>query len=285
MRTYLDCYPCFLTQALRAARAVGAAEGVQRRLLLEVMSLLAGLEEEVPPPVIGRAVHRHLRELLSSEDPYRELKASATRRALELLPALRRRIERTGRPFAAAVALSAAANTIDLAVDEGYRQQELEQRLEAAFNQALPGEAVGRLEQAVAAAERIVFLADNAGELVLDRPLLELLGREKTTVVVRGGPAINDAVRADAEAAGLEGFALADTGDDAPGVIPADAGAELRALLAGADLVIAKGQGNFEGLSGEKLPLFFLLKAKCPVIARHIGCAVGELLVLDRRSG
>ena len=129
-------------------------------------------------------------------------------------------------------------------------------------------------------ARDILFLADNAGELVFDRLLLELLPREKITVVVKGGPAINDALRADAQVAGLEGLvALTDTGCDGAGIVLEACSPEFQRRFARADLIIAKGQANFESLDGCQKDIFFLFKVKCPVVARHIGYPVGNLVL------
>ena len=134
-----------------------------------------------------------------------------------------------------------------------------------------------------AAAERatdILFLADNAGELVFDRLLIELLPRQKITVAVKGGPAINDALRADAQVAGLEGLvAVMDTGSDGAGIVLEACSLEFQRRFARADLIIAKGQANFESLDGCGQNIFFLFKGKCPVVARHIGPAVGSLVL------
>lgn len=279
MRTYLDCYPCFLRQALEAARLGGADEVRQRRVIDKVLALMLELDITEPPPVIGRAVHRLIREELG-RDPYRESRLRSTERAAELLDELRPRLERAADPLAAAVALAVGANVIDLAAPEGHRHWELRQRLLDALAWQPPREALESLRRAVDAAGSILFIADNAGEVVLDLPLLELLGRERTTLVVRGGPAINDAGRDDLVEA-HEAYRVLDTGDDAPGLLPDAVGPELAAALENAGLIIAKGQGNYEGLSDSPLPRFHLLKAKCPVIARHVGCALGEFLLLD----
>ena len=104
--------------------------------------------------------------------------------------------------------------------------------------------------------------------------------RKKITAVVKGGPAINDALRADATVAGLDGWvAVTDTGDDGAGVELASVKPEFRRRFARADLIIAKGQANFESLDGSGHDIFFLFKVKCAVVGRHIGQAVGTLVL------
>ena len=113
-------------------------------------------------------------------------------------------------------------------------------------------------------------------EIVFDRLLIEQLPREKVTLVVRGAPVSNDATMIDAEDTGLTKLLeVIDNGSDAPGTILDDCSHAFRERFDSADLIIAKGQGNYESLSEVEKDIYFLLKAKCPVIARDLGCEVG----------
>ena len=144
----------------------------------------------------------------------------------------------------------------------------------------------GNLEefsQAVFRADNILYLADNAGEIVFDRLLIELLPLEKITVAVRGFPTINDATMHDAETAGITKLVrVIDNGSDVPGTILDKCSEAFRYSFDRADLVISKGQGNYETLSEVDKDIFFLLKVKCPIIAKKISCPVGSLVL--RRS-
>ena len=135
-------------------------------------------------------------------------------------------------------------------------------------------------------ASRIVYLADNAGEIVFDRLLIEQIlkcSRAEIIVAVRGSPVLNDATLSDARAVGMESVAsVISSGSDAPGTILARCSDRLRACYASADMVIAKGQGNFESLCERGENIFFLLKVKCGVIAALTGHAVGEPVILSR---
>jgi len=127
----------------------------------------------------------------------------------------------------------------------------------------------------------VLYLADNAGETVLDRLLIEVL-EPPVTYVVKGGPAVNDATREDAREAGLEGVCeIIDNGAPTLGTLLERCSPELRRRFAAADLVIAKGMANYESLSGSRKGLFFLLQAKCAVIASHLEVPERSLLVLE----
>ena len=282
MKTYLDCIPCFLRQALDAVRLVTDDEGIHERLFNEVLGAANTLDPHQPPPAMGQRIHRRIREWTGQGDPYAEAKARFNGLALRDLPELRIRVDASAAPFDTAIRLTIAGNVIDMGVNATLTEAQITAAVDAALNAPLDGE-VEALERAVARAERILFLADNAGELVFDRLLLERLPLGKVTVVVRGAPVINDATLTDARAAGLlELVEVIDNGSDAPGTILEDCSAAFRRRFDAADLVVAKGQGNFETLSEVQKDIFFAFMVKCPVIAREVGCGLRSMVL--RRS-
>ena len=118
------------------------------------------------------------------------------------------------------------------------------------------------------------------GEIVFDQLLLEQMPRDNVVFSVRGMPILNDATMEDAEQTGLtEIVRVIHNGSDAPGIVLTECAPEFQKEFEQADLVIAKGQGNFETLSDVDKNIVFLLKAKCPVIADHIGCTIGDSIV------
>jgi uncharacterized protein with ATP-grasp and redox domains len=279
MKSALDCIPCFVAQALNVARLTTDEPQVHERILREALRRASEADLAQSPALFGRGIHRLVRELTGQEDPYLAIKQESNRLALALLPAWRERLRAAENPRLAAVKLAVAANVIDFGIKGDLTAEQIPDALESSFAAPLMGDVDGLF----AAAERttdILFLADNAGELVFDRLLLELLPRQKITVAVKGGPAINDALRADATAAGLDGLvAVMDTGTDGAGIVIEACSREFQRRFAGADLIIAKGQANFESLDGCAQNILFLFKVKCSVVARHIGQAVGSLVL------
>jgi len=127
-----------------------------------------------------------------------------------------------------------------------------------------------------------LYIADNAGETVFDRLLIEEIG-QPVVYAVREKPIINDATREDAVLSGLDKVSkVMSSGCDSPGNILKFCSAEFLRVYRSADLIISKGQGNYEALSDEKRPVFFLLKAKCPVVARDLGLEEGSIVLLKR---
>jgi len=282
MTTSLDCVPCFARQALDAARAVSREPVLHEQILRDVLQMLAGADLNQPPPVLGQRMHRRLRELTGIPDPYQAAKYRFNRLALDLLPELSAKIEAAADPFELAVRFATAGNVIDLGAKCGLGDGDVKLELELALTDPFAGD-LDSFRAATASAGSILYLADNAGEIVFDRLLVERLPAGRVTVAVRGRPVINDATRADAQAAGLDRIAeIIDNGSDAPGTVLEDCSAEFRARFESAEVIIAKGQGNFETLSSTEANIFFLLKIKCPVIAAHTGLETGTHALIHR---
>ncbi len=252
MRTYVECIPCFVRQTLEAVRCVTDDERVQEEAL---------------------------REVSGEEDPYRVLKVRTNVMALRLYPGLKELVEGSGEPLEAGVRLAIAGNVIDFGIRGKLEESDLRQGVEEALQAPLEGGALEEFGKAMERAERIMYVGDNAGEIVLDRLLIEQMPRQKVTFVVRGRPVINDATMEDAREVGMtEIVEVIDDGSDAPGTLLETCSGEFRRRFEEADVIVAKGQGNYEALSEARKEIFFALKAKCPVIARDLGCEVGEMI-------
>lgn len=287
MKTHLDCIPCFVTQALRAARGATADESVHRQILREVLLLTSELDLQKTPVDTAQLIHRKIRELTGSPDPYRQAKREFNRLVCSILPELRAEVEQSSDPLLAALQFSIAANTIDLGQAWELCAEKVTTELKNACCKPLSGKPeffMQKLQQA----RRILFLADNVGEIVVDRLLLEQIGLSRVTIAFRGSPVINDATLEDADEAGYgeylylesEGFSMIDNGSDAPGTLLHDTSQEFRLVFDKADLIISKGQGNFETLNEVEAPLFFLFKVKCPFVAEQTALPVGSYALL-----
>jgi uncharacterized protein with ATP-grasp and redox domains len=213
------------------------------------------------------------------EDPYRPVKRQFNNIALKLYPELRHRVMDSGNPLELAIRLAIAGNIIDFGIFGTLHQSDLEGAIEDCLTAELEGMDLPVFQAAIENAGNILYLADNAGEIVLDRLLIEQLPLEKVTVAVKGSPILNDATIEDAIHAGLTQIVeVIDNGSDAPGTLLESCSENFRDRFENTDLIIAKGQGNYETLSNVDKHIYFLLKAKCPVIAGHIGCDVGRMI-------
>lgn len=238
------------------------------------------LVPEIPlnstPPETGRMVYRILREVSGVENPFKEWKDASMQKAFALYPSLKEKVEASEDPLKTAVHIAIAGNIIDFATNPDFElKREIERilRKEPAINH------YHAFMHHLAHATSVLYLADNAGETVFDKILIETMGK-KVIYAVRDKPVINDATIDDAVASGLDSVAtVVSSGSDAPGTILRRCSEEFLGHFREADLIISKGQGNFESLSAEQGPIFFLLMAKCPLIAKDIGVEQGDIVI------
>jgi uncharacterized protein with ATP-grasp and redox domains len=280
MRTFLDCIPCFVRQALDSVRLATGDERIHEQVVREVLRLAADLDMSQSPPAIGQQIHRLIRKLVDNTDPYRELKQRFNRLALRLRDELKERVRTSEDPLETAVRLAIAGNIIDLGVKTSLKESDIERIIRGCLTADFDSQQIEGFRNAVSVAGKILYLADNAGEIVFDRLLIEQLPAERVTLAIKGEPVINDAMMEDARFAGLtEMVEVIDNGSDAPGTILETCSQNFRDRFEDAGLIIAKGQGNYETLSDIGKNIFFILKAKCPVIASDLGCEVGEMIL------
>ncbi len=285
MKTKLTCIPCLIRQAAEAIRLSVVNESQQDELMRSLLPQLMGPDWGQSPTVVAQRLHRFIRKETGNSDPYRATKQRMNRLALELLPCLLRKIQGEEFPQTALVRLALAGNLID--GDPGAEMSEMEIR--AALCRACRGDCMmdsaNDLFHAAEQAQHILYLADNAGEIVLDRALLETLPVARIVVGVRGSPVVNDATIVDAEMAGLPGIvSVMPSGSDAPGTLLDDCSGQFRRVFEAADLIIAKGQSNYESLSGISKHAFFLLHVTCPCVAAHCGVEVGSMAICERNG-
>ena len=277
MKTYLDCYPCFLRQALSIARRVGADQQQQLLVVHRVLELLKDIPLGANPPEIAHYVHGFVHDEINVHDPYKEAKSASTQQALTLYPRLKNLVMHSDDALDTAIRLSIAGNIIDLAISEHH--DDLWATVKRVLKQPFAVNDANEMREKLAEADHVLFLADNAGETVFDRILVETLPIP-VLYAVKGGPILNDATMEDAVAAGLDQCAtLMSTGSDAPGTIVALCSEEFRDQYSAAPLIIAKGQANYETLSDAGPSTFCLLQVKCPVIGRDIGAPVGSIIL------
>jgi uncharacterized protein with ATP-grasp and redox domains len=289
MRTYLDCLPCLMSQALRAARAVTDDEEVQRHALNAVASLIPEIPLDSKPPEIIQHGYRLINEIIGNNDPFLQAKVEANLAVLTLWPELKQSVEQSADGLFTACRLAILANSIDLGPN--CEHIDIREIIDEAKTCSLPLAVnnYDRLYRNLNNSKSLLYLGDNAGEIVFDRLLIEEIHRVRnleTYFVVREKPVINDVTNEDALAVGMDSVAtIISSGSDAPATILSQCSAELRQLFQSADIIIAKGQGNYESLEGEPGNIFFLLRAKCPLVAELLGVSVGDCVLKQQVYG
>lgn len=295
MHVYLDCIPCFFNQGLFAARQVGCSPACQKKLMDAISARVPDISLDRSPPEIAVDIYSIIRDILQVDDPFESVKKASNEAALAVYPELVQRIRDSSDPLLTAVLVAISGNIIDYGANvhidlakeishiltkEAKKMTQEDTRL---FN-------LEHLRASLGSSHELLYIGDNAGEIVFDRvfieTLLQLYPDLRIRYAVRGRPIINDVTLKDAEAVGLDRVCeVVSSGSPAPGAVPALCTEEFQKLLEQSDIIISKGQGNYEALSDSTYPVFYLLRVKCPVIAADIPAEKGSICLLRKYLG
>ena len=281
------CIPCFLRRTLHTAELATSDEWLHRKILGEIMTELVHADDEATPAEVVHRIFRKTAHTLGLPDPYAEERKSWLEEVLTNAAWIRERIDRDPDPYLAALKLAISANQLD---NELRPILTLKGLVEGLDHVSFDPERVPRFRDAVAAAGKILYIHDTAGELFFDRILIEKMGKSREAIVsvVRKDPILTDATREDALAVGLEQVAgeVIDPGCDCQGVPLGECSEEFRSRFDGADLIVVKGQAGYQTLEGrearpgdEERDIFFLFSVKCPVMASYLGVSLGDLVL------
>ena len=283
MHFYLDCIPCLLKGAIATVKLATEDHELQEKTMRRVLEKMARFEVQNSPPYFTALLQEIIEKECACFDPYKEVKQRFNRGMLELYPYLEKVVNESANPFEQAIRYAASANIIDFGIFSDITIEQAQKTLEKCVNMPLCGNTAAELKQDIEHAQKILYLADNSGEIVLDKLLLTRMPREKVTYVVKGHPAINDALMEDAQEVGIKDLVrVIDNGTTLPlpGTVLEHCSPAFRQEFTAADLIIAKGQGNFETL--DELPdkkMYFIFKAKCNVVTSYLGCSPGDIIL------
>lgn len=265
-----------MSQALRAGRMATNDEKKIKKLLDNVGDMMKDIRLESIPPETGDLIYKEVSNITGVADPYRKVKESNIKEALSLYPELKKIIRKSENKLLTAIRIAIAGNVIDLGVGKEFNiVEDVKEILHQEFGVLDFSEFEKQLEKA----NTILYIGDNAGESVFDKILIEELGKP-ITYVVRDIPVINDVTYQDAVDSGIDEVAeIISSGSSAPAIIPELCSENFLEKFNASDMVISKGQGNYEGLSNVHRSIFFLLKAKCHVIADDLNVKENDIIL------
>jgi hypothetical protein len=255
---------------------------VRYDIIKKTLAQAGNIDLSLTPPEQARLIHQVIKTASGVEDPYAEEKDKSTEFALKLMPAVREKIAKSKNQFETIVRLVIAGNIIDYGAIRDFNLNTARKRIFEVFNMPIDLDAIRLLEKEMDKAKKIFYMADNCGEAVFDRLLIERYS-DKITLGVRGGPILNDLTEREIKESELDIVPYVHTGDMTPGVSFRYSDSEFLEEMRSSDLVIAKGQGNYETLNEYDRPIFFLLRVKCQIIADLIGnVQLGDLQVIPQ---
>ena len=277
MKTYLDCIPCMMEQALQTGRIATSDESKIKELLDVVGDRIKDIPLENTPPETATFIYQKIKEITGVNDPYKKIKEQNIQQVIKLYPYLKDIVTNSNDPLLTAIRLAIAGNVIDYGANRNFH---LEDEIEKALKQDFAALDYDQFRTDLEKARSVMYLGDNAGESVFDKLLIETMGKP-VTYVVREEPIINDVTMEDAVNSGIGEVAeIISSGIHTPAIILKLCNENFIKKFNEADLVISKGQGNFEGLSEVKRPVYFLLKAKCRLIARELNVKMNDNIMM-----
>ncbi|MBA2861219.1 DUF89 domain-containing protein [Methanococcus maripaludis] len=293
MKIKPECALCITRQVVDVAKELTDNKSEQFKIIawgLEKISEMYG--ESSVPSFMGTELHRHLKEKTQNSDPYKNLKDVANEFALKYLNDVEHLLESDDEleRLQKKVKLAIAGNVIDFgpfSTDvniENMVKTTLDGKLDLDFSEELLNE--------LKSSKKVFYTCDNAGEVVFDLPLIkELKNYVEVVVSVKGSPILNDATLEDVKTAGIDKVTKVITsGTDTIGIRFEESSEEFLSELNSSDFIIAKGMGNYESLTeyeekqgkSEKIPVYYILKAKCEPVAEHVGVHEGDNVLLRK---
>lgn len=283
MKIHEECLPCLVNQAIRTAKMLQLDD--RESLYQKIFQQMSRIDfSRTNPEIIGenfRLIKAHCR----CDDPYREMKAFYNRRFLQQMHFFEEKIT----TFSTAVKHAILANIIDFNPAHDRVEADIRHAFAREDDMQLTVDDTENLLQDIRRARTILYLGDNCGEICFDKLLIRYIRKEnpdcKVYFAVRGEAVVNDNTMEDALSVGMDEVAeVVSNGDSSLGTVLPRVSASFRAVYDTADVVIAKGQANYESLSEEETNIYFLLMAKCPVMAACVGVPEKALVCMQNRK-
>ncbi len=234
-------------------------------------------------PEIAKKAHDKIKEKLNVKDLYFEEKQEINELLLNKYQELKEKISNSENPFITALKMSIAGNIIDII---GSPDSDIDKTVEMVLNSDFAVDDSILLNKMIKKAKTILYLGDNAGEIVMDKLFIEHINHKNIYYAVRGGAVLNDATINDANFVQMDKVAkVISNGHDAPSTIIKECSAEFQAIFNNADLIISKGMGNLEALLGSgNNKIIFLSMIKCDIIAELTGVSKGDFIVMQEKT-
>ena len=278
-----ECAVCILNQIIRVTDYMKLDK--ERSNLIFKKSLKRTHEidySEMTPPFFSGKIYDIVTDLTGTDDPYKKLRKEQNDLILDNIKMFRNRISGSDDPLFTSLFYSLIGNIIDYGGVEIFDTDQIFCDLDK--NRITVNE-YNKLKEKLDEAETMLIISDNAGEAVFDMLFMEQIKRKfpelKIIYGVRSGPAINDVIKEDAYYIGIGKYAeIVETGSTYAGTVIEHSDPGFIKIFNSADIVISKGQGNFETLEmEEEKDIFFIFKVKCRIVAEHSGLPLNSLVL------
>lgn len=273
-----ECYFCHNKTLEKLIQKFKPGEQTAQQFIFAVHDFISN-NRDIHNPVLATEIQRIAGRYLEKSNLYAEEKQQANDMLLSNYEHWQNIVEHSDQPFYTAAKLAVIGNIIDYGAHSVGK--DITKQIDSLYQKDLAINHVSALQKAVAQAENILYLGDNCGEIVFDKLFIETMKHPKVTFAVRGKPVINDATLEEAKQVGMQDVCqVISNGADAPSTLLDLCSKEFLQAFNEADLIVSKGQGNFEGLMTLKHPnLYFLLIAKCNPMAKFLNVQKNDMVI------
>lgn len=286
MKLSIECLPCLINQAVRMAKVHLDTEAEQRSLVKKIMLEIAAIEDEASAPYAAQKIQRAFKDALQNQDPYREEKHFYNSEMLKLEGEFWDLVRSAEDRLGVALKLAAAGNIIDFGPGHDLSREKVLEVIHQTLAKDFPAEAFDVLKSDLQAARKLLYLGDNTGEIVFDKIFIRTIKEEYPRLEIdfatRGEAVLNDITEEDAYLVGMDGYArIINNGTDIPGTVLEHCSHSFQKVFNEADLIIAKGQGNFESLYGSgRDNLYYVFLCKCNLFMERCGANQNDIMLI-----
>lgn len=289
MKLKPECVACLKVQIDHIIDMLRLTRTQKKAAVKETEAFLVRADYDGCTPAAMAEIWKILLSYTSEDDPYAKIKSLCNREAAKLVPTIREKLARAADPFHVILKYAAAGNLIDYSLENPVPLEEQNEQIDAIAKNALAIDDSEKLKAAMSCAKNLLYLGDNAGEIVFDTLLIECIQADyphlQVTFAVKGMPVLNDVTLKDAQEVGMDRLArIIDNGDGSPGTLLSRASEEFRREFYQADMILSKGQGNFESLGSEQRKnLFFLFTVKCDAVVQEARAPLGSIVCMENQ--
>ncbi|BDU50360.1 damage-control phosphatase ARMT1 family protein [Haliovirga abyssi] len=277
MKTYVECIPCIINQGIKIGRRLDIKDEKIEEMVRELMDHLKGENFNKTPAELAKYSYKIINKYMMTNDPYKEIKKYYNESMLKLVPEIKNIINNSGNRFEIAMKIAVLGNIIDFGSKHKFSENDIIKKVRDIGNSYFAIDDSKKLYDKLRVSKTLLYIGDNCGEIVFDKIFIEYIKFSfpnlKIYYGVRGEPVINDVTIVDAKDVNMEEVAeVIDNGDNSPGTVLNNISGKFKDLLFNSDLVISKGQGNYETLNEiNRDDVFLLFMAKCDVVSKELG--------------
>ncbi len=279
-----ECISCIISQANRSAKLfINGNKEAHLKLLKDVCEKVKIIDQNFTAPHFSLIIQELIEKTTNTNDPYKSIKEKNLKDAKMFIPAMEKLIENATDKLEAALKIAILGNTIDVGANPNF---DLDSDFDLLKFASLNLTEFEQFSEDIKNADSILYIGDNYEEALFDKFLLTELSNKNLVFAVRSRPILNDITIEDAEHLGINKICkVIESGSKIAGTDINKCSPEFLEMYNNADVVISKGQGNFETLLDESRPIYFLFKVKCEVIALRSGLNKGEGALLYHQNG